>query len=257
MRFRLVSSFNRAFWSAFGMSPYTARVFRLAAVRQVRADASKCSRDDERDPREQRALDSPDADGALDWRGEYRRHASRYTAAVAAMLSAVLLVLPARTLADQLGFQFAGGAADHGVKKADVGLVWNSGLKWWEIAGYHFELLGEAHAAYWDIRENGAINSNIWEFGVTPLFRFLRSTGRFRPYIEAGVGVRMLSHTGETADRTFSSSFQFADMVGVGLLFGSHQNYQAGYRFQHLSNAGIKHPNPGINFSEVYIQYNF
>jgi len=50
---------------------------------------------------------------------------------------------------------------------------------------------------------------------------------------------------------------QFADMVGVGATFGPHQNYQAGFRFQHLSNAGIEHPNPGINFSEIYVQYNF
>lgn len=43
----------------------------------------------------------------------------------------------------------------------------------------------------------------------------------------------------------------------VGALFGEHQSYQAGLRFQHLSNAGLKHPNPGINFSQVYVQYNF
>jgi hypothetical protein len=54
-----------------------------------------------------------------------------------------------------------------------------------------------------------------------------------------------------------SSSFQFADLVGVGAQFGEHQNYQAGFRFQHLSNAGIRKPNPGINFSQIYVQYNF
>ena len=25
----------------------------------------------------------------------------------------------------------------------------------------------------------------------------------------------------------------------------------------HLSNAGIKHPNLGINFSQIYVQYNY
>jgi lipid A 3-O-deacylase len=177
--------------------------------------------------------------------------------ATVAIASAMLLLAPTRALADQFGIEFAGGTADHGVNKGDLGLVWNPGLSWWEAGGYHVEVVGEAHASYWDIRESGAVNSGIWELGVTPVLRFVRSTGRFRPYIEAGIGVRMLSHVRETADRTFSSSFQFADMVGVGLQFGSHQNYRAGYRFQHLSNAGIKHPNPGINFSEVYVQYDF
>jgi lipid A 3-O-deacylase len=89
------------------------------------------------------------------------------------------------------------------------------------------------------------------------VFRFIRSSGWIRPYVEAGVGVRLLSHVRETETRTFSSSFQFADMVGVGAQFGAHQNYLAGFRFQHLSNAGFEHPNPGINFSQIYLQYNF
>ncbi|MEI6001079.1 acyloxyacyl hydrolase [Paraburkholderia bengalensis] len=155
------------------------------------------------------------------------------------------------------GFQFAAGVADHGVRKADIGGVWDPGLGWWEVGGYYFTLVGEAHVAYWDIWERGATHSNIWEFGLTPVFRVIKSTGRIRPYVEAGVGVRLLSHVRETEDRTLSSFFQFADMAGVGAQFGEHQSYQAGFRFQHLSNAGIKHPNPGINFSQIYFQYNF
>lgn len=159
--------------------------------------------------------------------------------------------------ADQVGVQVAGGVADHDIKKADIGLVWDPGLSWWEIGGFHFTVVGEAHVAYWDIDEDHASHPDIWEFGLTPMFRFIKSAGWLRPYFEAGVGVRMLSHVRETDDRTFSSSFQFADVVGVGAQFGGHQQYQAGFRFQHISNAGIEHPNPGANFSEVYLQYNF
>ncbi|WP_429300778.1 acyloxyacyl hydrolase [Paraburkholderia sp. GAS199] len=159
--------------------------------------------------------------------------------------------------ASDYGIQVAAGTADHDVRKADIGMVWDPGLTWWEIGGFHFTVVGEAHAAYWDIRESGGVHPNIWEFGITPVLRFIKSSGWFRPYVEAGVGVRLLSHVRETEDRTFSSSFQFADMVGVGAAFGSHQEYQAGFRFQHLSNAGLEHPNPGINFSELYLQYNF
>jgi lipid A 3-O-deacylase len=155
------------------------------------------------------------------------------------------------------GVQFSGGLADHDIKKADLGLVWDPGLNWWEIGGYHFTVVGEAHAAYWDIQESGASHPNIWEFGLTPVFRFIKSSGWFRPYIEAGVGVRALSHVRETDDRTFSTSFQFADMVGIGAQFGEHQQYQGGFRFQHISNASIKDPNPGSNWSEIYVQYNF
>ncbi|MFP3708569.1 acyloxyacyl hydrolase [Paraburkholderia sp. SIMBA_009] len=34
-------------------------------------------------------------------------------------------------------------------------------------------------------------------------------------------------------------------------------DYQAGLRVQHISNADIKTPNPGLDFSWVYVQYNF
>jgi lipid A 3-O-deacylase len=53
------------------------------------------------------------------------------------------------------------------------------------------------------------------------------------------------------------TAFQFVDMAGVGMQFGSRQQYLAGYRFQHISNGGINEPNPGINFSQLYLQYNF
>jgi lipid A 3-O-deacylase len=159
--------------------------------------------------------------------------------------------------ADRFGLQIAGGVANHDFKKADVGIVWDPNLTWWEIGGFHFTLLGEGHVAYWHTKESNSVNPNVWEFGVTPVLRFVKSSGYFRPFVEAGVGVRVLSHARITNDYTLSSGFQFADMVGVGMIFGQKQNYQAGFRFQHISNASIKEPNPGINFEQVYLQYNF
>lgn len=174
-----------------------------------------------------------------------------------ALAFCVLTIGSASAHADPFGVQFAGGIADHDVKKADLGFVWDPGLTWWEIGGFHFTVVGEAHVAYWDIQESNATHPGIWEFGLTPVIRFIKSAGWFRPYFEAGAGVRLLSHVRETDDRTLSSSFQFADLVGVGAQFGGHQQYQAGFRFQHVSNGGLEHPNPGVNFGEVYLQYNF
>ena len=159
--------------------------------------------------------------------------------------------------ADRFGLQLGGGVANHDIKKADLGVVWDPDINWWEIGGFHFTLLGEGHVAYWHTTEDNAVHPSIWEFGITPVVRFVKSSGYFRPFIEAGIGVRLLSHARITEDLTVSTAFQFADMVGVGMIFGAKQNYQAGFRFQHVSNAGIKDPNPGINFSQLYLQYNF
>jgi lipid A 3-O-deacylase len=173
------------------------------------------------------------------------------------LCAALLAAGAASAHADQFGIQIGPGVADHDVKKLDFGLVWDPGLQWWHIAGFHFTVVGEFHAAYWHLSETAATQPTIWEFGVTPVFRIIKDTGWIRPYFEAGVGVRMLTHVELTPDRTLSSAFQFADMLGVGAQFGAHQNYQAGVRFQHISNADIKTPNPGLNFTWVYVQYNF
>jgi lipid A 3-O-deacylase len=158
--------------------------------------------------------------------------------------------------ADEFGVQIAGGLADHHVRKLDLGFVWDPNLTWWQIGDWHFALIGEAHAAWWHTDE-GNVHDNIGEFGVTPVVRFIKGTGAIRPFIEAGVGVRLLTHPRISSTYTLSSAFQFADMVGVGAQFGGHQQYQLGYRFQHVSNASIKEPNPGINFQQIYVQYNF
>lgn len=172
----------------------------------------------------------------------------------ACVLSAMLLSASAR--ADSFGFQVAAGEADHDVKKVDLGLVYDPHWSWWQLGAWHFAFVAEGHAAYWHTGD-GNVNSDIYEFGVTPVVRFIRDTGAVRPFIEGGVGVRAISHPYIATDFTLSTAFQFADMIGVGAQFGGHQQYQAGFRFQHLSNASIKRPNPGLNFSELYVQYNF
>jgi hypothetical protein len=54
-----------------------------------------------------------------------------------------------------------------------------------------------------------------------------------------------------------STAFQFGSHIGLGYRFGAKRSYEIGYRFQHISNAGIKKPNPGINFHQVRVQYHF
>jgi hypothetical protein len=157
--------------------------------------------------------------------------------------------------ADQYGVQIAGGFGDHGVDKIDLGFAWDPGLKWWDFGGWHMTLIGEAHAAYWFT--SGEMHNTVWEFGVTPILRYIKDSGAFRPYIEAGAGLRGLTHPTVNSTYSLSSAFQFTEVVGVGVQFGGHQQYQIGYRFQHISNADIKRPNPGIDFNQVYVQYNF
>ncbi len=44
--------------------------------------------------------------------------------------------------------------------------------------------------------------------------------------------------------------------MGVGYRF-DRKGFEIGYRFQHISNAGIKEPNDGINFHQLRLQYHY
>lgn len=155
--------------------------------------------------------------------------------------------------ASQWGVRVTGGSGTHEINKADLGLIWDPDLTWWDTGKWHFSLVGEAHVARWFSRDG----RDIYEGGVTPILRFVKNSGAVRPFIEGGVGLRLLSHPTISDDYTMSTAFQFTDVIGFGASFGGHQEYQVGYRFQHISNGSIKEPNPGINFNEIYLQYNF
>lgn len=100
-------------------------------------------------------------------------------------------------------------------------------------------------------REIG-IDNALRDVGLTPVFRFWRNKPHsgFRPYVEAGIGVHYLTQK-NVGPKDFSTHFQFGDHIGIGAEFGKSMRYRVAYQFQHLSNAGIDDPNPGINFHLV------
>lgn len=175
---------------------------------------------------------------------------------VKSILAGLFVIYSNMACADRFGLQIATGTGDHHVQKLDLGVVWDPNLTWWEIGQWHFALIGEAHAAWWHTDEANA-HRDVGEFGLTPILRFIKGGGPVRPFIEAGLGVRVLTSPTVSTDYKYSTAFQFSPMAGVGVQFGDRQQYQLGYRFQHISNGGIKEPNPGINFHQAYLQYNF
>ena len=72
-----------------------------------------------------------------------------------------------------------------------------------------------------------------------------------RTYIEGGIGLYMLSHTINNDVTHMSTSFEFGSHVGAGLRIGERRETRIGIALQHLSNAGIKEPNSGVNFLVV------
>ena len=51
--------------------------------------------------------------------------------------------------------------------------------------------------------------------------------------------------------KRFTTTFNFVDVIGVGRSFGPSRTQELGLRLQHVSNAGIRVPNPGQNFVQL------
>jgi hypothetical protein len=76
-------------------------------------------------------------------------------------------------------------------------------------------------------------------------------------FLEGGIGANLLLPVYQTADKRFSTTFNFGDHLGIGRRFGREFAHEWALRIQHFSNAGIKHPNPGENFLQLRYSKHF
>lgn len=89
-------------------------------------------------------------------------------------------------------------------------------------------------------------NTNV-ESGASFFFKLglLPQSSRFQPYAKVGAGIVYMSqHTREQA-----TQYNFIEQAGAGLhyFFSKNTAFTLEGRLRHLSNAGIEHPNQGIN----------
>lgn len=89
------------------------------------------------------------------------------------------------------------------------------------------------------------------EVGFNLLFKYAYPlTERIYPYFEGGAGfVYMTQHTLEQG-----TQYNFVPQVGAGITYFIKKDKLAlnlGYRYRHLSNCSVEHPNKGINVSTV------
>lgn len=89
------------------------------------------------------------------------------------------------------------------------------------------------------------------ELGCAFLYRYSYPlTSRFYPYIEAGSGIYYMT----LSTKEQSTQFNFLNQGGGGFSYFLRDDLalNVGYRFRHVSNCSIKHPNDGIN-ADVYL----
>lgn len=114
-----------------------------------------------------------------------------------------------------------------------------------------FQLGGrlEINAGLWRSSLKNPLNKSGTIIGINPVFQSRYQLGSFSPYFELGGGPNWLSDV--TIENEFKSTqFQFGSILGFGV---QTQLFEIGYRYLHISNAGIEVPNPGTDFHNLHL----
>jgi lipid A 3-O-deacylase len=145
---------------------------------------------------------------------------------IARVVACVVLAITMHPAAAVDGVSISAGADDSGNANVDlyrVGVQWNWKKRWLQTENWHLGGYWDLQGGYWDNSSQNKTNSGLWELAFTPVFRV----------------------------------HQFGSHVGIGARFGNKDAFELSYRYQHISNASIKHPNNGINFNILRVGYWF
>jgi lipid A 3-O-deacylase len=173
----------------------------------------------------------------------------RLLAAAAAVAATMSFQLHAMDLRPQGVFVVA-GAAPHSTNCLAVGAIWPWAWRK-QAAGGEFSAITEAYVSYWKADAVGGGRHSLVQIGLVPLLRYRPGQGRSPWFAEAGIGISTMTRLYTTPDKQFSTRFNFVDTIGAGRNFGAQGQHELGLRIVHMSNAGIKHPNPGENFLQL------
>lgn len=154
----------------------------------------------------------------------------------------------------QYGWQGSSKAYGIGATR-DWPRAWSWGVGPGRLSGYW-----EADAQYWKFpaaADGRSTLTKLGKFELAPIFRFRGDDGRSPWFVDAGIGLTLTTHLYRTERKRASTAFNFGDQIAVGWLFGPTQAHELALRFEHMSNASIKEPNPAINFYQLRYAYHF
>ena len=148
-------------------------------------------------------------------------------------------------------------AAEQSTDAVTVGVT----LPWrqWRMPLWGGELRGhwDIYLSRWSFDRAPGGRSNSLVLGVAPTLRLRPDEGRSPWFWEAGIGATVASHRYRVQDHEFSTRFNFASHLGLGRNFGAQRQHELMLSVQHVSNAGIKSPNPGENFLQLRYALHF
>jgi hypothetical protein len=148
-----------------------------------------------------------------------------------------------------------GGATRHDAYNATAGVTLPFA---WRRTGWGGEWTAytELFASGWRTKAEGH-HQSLAQVGVVPVLRYRFGQGGSEWFAEGGIGLSYFDDLYERDSKRFSTRFNFYDTLGVGRNFGAHREHELTLRVTHISNAGIKEPNPGENFIQLRYAHAF
>lgn len=148
------------------------------------------------------------------------------------------------------GVSVQAGTGGKGTSMAGVGIVWD-----WDFQRMRRKAELTAHTElmlnHWNANAPGGGNQGLTQVAILPSLRMRLDRGQSRWFIELGIGASWMDQKFTTPRKAFGSQWNFYDMMGIGHSFGDEHQHELGIRWVHVSNAGLKEPNPGQDFLQL------
>lgn len=145
------------------------------------------------------------------------------------------------------------GLGENRLKSVGVGAVWPcaclQGLLGGRVDGHI-----EASLSYWNVRGVTG-RSSYASLAVVPMFRYRFDQGRSPWFVEAGIGAVVTDRMYRTRNKSFGTLLNFSDHIGMGYRLSPKS--ELSLHIQHVSNAGIKEPNPGENLLNLRYAFRY
>ena len=141
--------------------------------------------------------------------------------------------------AQAAGLEFAVGHTSESTMTYRLGLKSDWDKSWLQSDVGRLTGYWDGAYTYWEGDKSSASNS----LSFSPVLVYEFAGESVKPYLEAGIGVALFSHT-EVEGNRLGTAFQFEDRLGSGLRFAG--GHEVGIRATHYSNAGISSTNDGV-----------
>ena len=139
----------------------------------------------------------------------------------------------------QIGMQFSSDTLTQLINQPSLRVYWEPSFALISARKYQ-DQPGQSHTLY--------------DMGITPVVRW-QGNSALGWFGEIGIGANYVSPKYDNAGKIMGTPFQFGDFAGVGYQF--NPQLSVSLKFKHFSNAGIKEPNPAVNFGIVRLAYSF